>query len=197
MLFREQVLKSYYPIKVYQNKYYSACGTKITAFDSTRKNDLIGKAKFSNATTTAVFELLNTCGIKTHYVKKHDDESFIGIGCDMIPLEVVTRRIATWLVFEEVTLESRKGTDLHLLNWRCSSKMMPSMIRFWTYEQCVENELIVGGKKIGKHELNIMGEMAVAVFEILERAWATVDVALVDMKVEFGFSNKDWRTSPC
>ena len=68
---------------------------KITAFDSTRKNDLAGKAKFSTVTTSAIFELLSTCGIKTHFVKKHNDEAFIGINCDMIPLEVVTRRIAT------------------------------------------------------------------------------------------------------
>lgn len=70
---------------------------KITAFDATRKNDMAGKAAFSNATTSAIFELLNTCGIKTHFIKRaeSDPEAFIGMRCEMIPLEVVTRRIAT------------------------------------------------------------------------------------------------------
>lgn len=162
---------------------------KITAFDSTRKNDLVGKAKFSNATTSAVFELLNTCGIKTHFVRKYDDESFIGVNCDMILLEVVTRRIATGSFLKRYT-GIKEGYRFAPVKLEMFFKDDAQHDPFWTYEECVEAELTAGGRKVGKHELNIMGETAIAVFEILERAWATVDVALVDMKVEFGFNHK-------
>ena len=43
------------------------------------------------------------------------------------------------------------------------------------------NELI-----IGKDEFDIMQRTALVVFEVLERAWATRDCALIDMKIEFG-----------
>lgn len=35
-----------------------------------------------------------------------------------------------------------------------------------------------------------MQRMALAVFEILERAWVTKDCVLVDMKIEFGIDDK-------
>ena len=31
-----------------------------------------------------------------------------------------------------------------------------------------------------------MEKMTVAIFEILERAWATLNCSLIDMKIEFG-----------
>lgn len=162
---------------------------KITAFDSTRKNDLAGKAKFSTVTTSAIFELLSTCGIKTHFVKKHNEEAFIGINCDMIPLEVVTRRIATGSFLKRYP-GVKEGYRFAPVKLEMFFKDDAQHDPFWTYEECVEAELTAGGRKIGKHELNVMGETAVTVFEIIERAWATVDVALVDMKIEFGIDRK-------
>ena len=162
---------------------------KITAFDSTRKNDLAGKAKFSTVTTSAIFELLSTCGIKTHFVKKHNDEAFIGINCDMIPLEVVTRRIATGSFLKRYP-GVKEGYRFAPVKLEMFFKDDAQHDPFWTYEECVDAELTAGGRKIGKHELNVMGETAVTVFEIIERAWATVDVALVDMKIEFGIDRK-------
>lgn len=162
---------------------------KITAFDSTRKNDLAGKAKFSTVTTSAIFELLSTCGIKTHFVKKQNDEAFIGINCDMIPLEVVTRRIATGSFLKRYP-GVKEGYRFAPVKLEMFFKDDAQHNPFWTYEECMEAELTAGGRKIGKHELNVMGETAVTVFEIIERAWATVDVALVDMKIEFGIDRK-------
>ena len=34
-------------------------------------------------------------GIKTAFIEKHNETSFIGNKCDMIPIEWVTRRVAT------------------------------------------------------------------------------------------------------
>lgn len=56
----------------------------------------------------------------------------------------------------------------------------------WSEEQIISigfklNELI-----IGKNEFDIMQRTALVVFEVLERAWATRDCALIDMKIEFG-----------
>jgi len=68
---------------------------KITAGDGEKRHDLVGKAAISNATTCKVFELLNTAGIKTHFIKKASETAFVAKKCDMIPIEWVTRRVAT------------------------------------------------------------------------------------------------------
>lgn len=44
----------------------------------------------------------------------------------------------------------------------------------------------MNGLTIGKDEFDIMRQTTIVVFEILEKAWATRDCALVDMKIEFG-----------
>ena len=43
-----------------------------------------------------------------------------------------------------------------------------------------------GGITIGPDEVVAMGKMTVAVFEILEKAWSSLDCSLIDMKIEFG-----------
>lgn len=150
---------------------------------------MIGKSKFSNATTSAIFELLNTCGIKTHFIRRASEDSFIGVRCEMIPLEVVTRRLATGSFLKRFP-GVKEGYRFSPLKLEMFFKDDAQHDPFWSYEQCVEAELNIGGKKIGKYELDLMGEVAIATFEILEKAWQTVDCSLIDMKVEFGVNTK-------
>ena len=56
----------------------------------------------------------------------------------------------------------------------------------WSYEQCVAARLEAGGLLIGPDEIDIMSRTTVAVFEILEKSWASLDCSLIDMKIEFG-----------
>lgn len=41
-----------------------------------------------------------------------------------------------------------------------------------------------------KTEVDIMKRITLVIFEILERAWAVRDCALIDMKIEFGVDSK-------
>lgn len=56
----------------------------------------------------------------------------------------------------------------------------------WAEEQVISAGFQLNGRTIGKDEFDIMERTALVVFEILERAWATRDCALIDMKIEFG-----------
>lgn len=68
---------------------------RITAGDGQKSHDLDGKAAISTATTAKVFQLLHEAGLKTAFVKVIDDTAFIARKCQMIPIEWVTRRLAT------------------------------------------------------------------------------------------------------
>lgn len=68
---------------------------KITAGDGVKKHDLAGKAEISNATNAKVFSILNEAGVRTAYVKSAAPNAFVSRKCEMIPIEWVTRRLAT------------------------------------------------------------------------------------------------------
>ena len=54
-----------------------------------------GKAEISNKTNAKVLEILNKAGVKTAFVKLSSDKSFLAKKCEMVPIEWVTRRLAT------------------------------------------------------------------------------------------------------
>lgn len=58
----------------------------------------------------------------------------------------------------------------------------------WSEEQLLEAKFSLAGLAIGQCEVDIMNRSTVAIFEILEKAWATQNCTLVDMKV---------HTAPC
>src|SRR5215216_2522177 len=67
----------------------------ISAGDGARRNTIDGKGALSGRTAANVFRLLNRAAIVTHFVAAPEPTVMIVRRCDMIPIEVVMRRIAT------------------------------------------------------------------------------------------------------
>ena len=57
-------------------------------------------------------------------------------------------------------------------------------------EQILASEFNLNGVKIGRTEYELMAKTTVAVFEVLEKAWMSLDCSLIDMKIEFGVNSK-------
>ncbi|BFZ14463.1 hypothetical protein BsWGS_17503 [Bradybaena similaris] len=158
---------------------------RITAGDGEKAHDLAGKAKISTSTAASIFNYLNEAGIRTHFLKQCGERSFVAKKCHMIPIEWVTRRVATGSF-----LKRNPGVKE---GYRFSPPKLETFFKDdanhdpqWSFEQCLAYEKSFGGVLIGRSELEIMEKMTVTIFEILERAWAALDCSLIDMKVEFG-----------
>lgn len=162
---------------------------RISAHNGVRMHDLDGKAEISNKTNAKVFELLNRAGVKTAFVKLASDKAFLAKKCEMVPIEWVTRRLATGSYL-------KRNPGIHEGFRFCPPKQETFFKDDanddpqWSEEQIVAAKFKVNSTVIGQDEVDIMRQTTILVFEILERAWMTRNCALIDMKIEFGVDEK-------
>ena len=174
---------------------------QITAGDGERRNELVGKSRWSTITMANVYRLLNSQGIATHLVEQIDDVTVLIKRCTMLPIEQVMRRIATGSYLKR-TPEAKEG-----------DRFEPVLVETFLKDdanhdpQIWEKDIIERGLAT-KEEIDWMAQEGRRVFEVLERAWASVDVTLVDLKIEFGrdaqgkllvadvIDNDSWRIWP-
>ncbi|EDW62456.1 bifunctional phosphoribosylaminoimidazole carboxylase/phosphoribosylaminoimidazole succinocarboxamide synthetase [Drosophila virilis] len=158
---------------------------RITAGDGVKAHDLAGKAEISNTTNGQVFRLLNEAGVRTAYVKQCGAKAFIARECQMIPIEWVTRRLATGS-FLKRNVGVPEGYRFSPPKQETFFKDDANHDPQWSEEQIISAKFELNGLVIGQDEVDIMRRTTLLVFEILERAWQTKNCALIDMKVEFG-----------
>lgn len=174
---------------------------QITAGDGARRNELVGKSRWSTITMANVYRLLNSQGIATHLVEQIDDVTVLIKRCTMLPVEQVMRRVATGSYLKR-TPGAREG-----------DRFDPVLVETFLKDdanhdpQIWEKDIIERGLAT-KEEIDWMAEEGRRVFGVLERAWASVDVMLVDLKIEFGraadgqlmvadvIDNDSWRIWP-
>lgn len=174
---------------------------QITAGDGERHNQLAGKSRWSTVTMANVYRLLNSAGVATHLVDQVDDVTVLIRRCTMLPVEQVMRRVATGSYLKR-TPGAREG-----------DRFEPVLVETFLKDdanhdpQIWEADIIERGLA-SKEEIDWMAAEGRRVFEVLERAWASVDVMLVDIKIEFGrdvlgqlmvadvIDNDSWRIWP-
>lgn len=174
---------------------------QITAGDGLRRDELVGKSRWSTITMANVYRLLNSQGIATHLVEQINDVTVLVKRCTMLPVEQVQRRIATGSYLKRHPA-SHEG-----------DRFDPVLVETFLKDdanhdpQIWESDIIERGLA-SKEEIDWMAEEGRKVFVVLERAWASVDVTLVDLKIEFGrdaegkllvadvIDNDSWRIWP-
>ncbi|RWS24334.1 multifunctional protein ADE2-like protein [Leptotrombidium deliense] len=167
---------------------------RITAGDGAKAHEMKGKAKLSTQTNCAVFEFLNAVGIKTHFVSrvakhcKDSEQAFVAKECAMIPIEWVTRRVATGSYLRR-NPHVKEGYRFAPPKLETFFKDDENHDPFWSLETLIEAKLNCGGLVITETHVQEMLKITQLVFEVLERVWQTLNHALIDMKIEFGVVN--------
>lgn len=176
----------------------------ITAGDGSSREILAGKAEACNTTAVNVFKLLKLKGIPTHFLKLYDERSFLALHAEMIPLEVVTRRIATGSYLKR-NPNVTEGYVFDMLEYELFYKndawhdpiaqfhpTMGGYLDLYKADQPTGEgidwlesiELLDNsGKTIDFDQMRII---ALQVFLILEDAWSALGLVLWDLKIEFG-----------
>ncbi len=173
----------------------------ISAGDGARRNVIEGKGALSGRTAANVFTMLNGAGVPTHFVAAPSPTEMIARRCSMIPVEVVMRRRATGSYLKRHA-DTSEG-----------SRFDPVLVEFFIKDDANHDPQISEAEMVerdvaGAEEVAEMIEQARRVFGLLEEAWAALDVALIDLKIEFGrdgdgrllvadmIDNDSWRIWP-
>ena len=153
----------------------------ITAGDGARRHVIPGKGVLSGRTTANVFALLNAAGVHTHFVSAPEAQRMLVRRCSMLPIEVVTRRLASGSYLKRYPGIS-EGT-----------RFEPPLIEFFLKDDArhdpqISADDIVALGLANAAELEHIQAETLRVFTLLEQAWAEQQVTLVDLKIEFGRS---------
>lgn len=154
----------------------------ITAGDGARRHTIPGKGALSGATTANIFTVLVRNQVPTHFVERLSDTEMVVQRCQMIPIEVVTRRHATGSYLRRHP-EFAEG-----------HRFAPLVVEFFfkddaNHDPLMSMDELIQAKIADKATLEHIIKIAQNVFEILERAWHAQQVTLVDMKIEIGRTN--------
>ena len=180
---------------------YMVSKDQITAGDGARRNQLAGKSRWSTITTANIMHLLNEEDLDSAFVKRINDTTLLVRRCTMLPIEQVQRRIATGSYLKRHP-EVIEGT-------RFDPVLIETFIKDdANHDPQISAEDIVARGLATATEVSWMAEQGRRVFEMLEYAWAALDVTLVDLKIEFGrdsrgdllvadvIDNDSWRLWP-
>lgn len=151
----------------------------LTAFNGVKKAEESGKGALNNKISTEIFKLLEKHGIETDLVETIDDTNQVVKKCEIIPLEVVVRNIATGSLTKRLGIKDGMVLPFTLVEFCYKNDDLNDPIL--NDEHC----LLLNAVK-STDELEILKKRARKINEILKDFFDKKDLKLVDFKIEFG-----------
>ena len=149
-----------------------------TAFNGEKKGTITGKGVINNVMSNHMFQLLEQQGVPTHFVEQLSERETLVKKVSIVPLEVIIRNISAGsfakrfgveegIVFDDPTIEfSYKNDELG----------DPLMNAYHA----------IALKAATREEIETIKAMAFKVNEVMKQYFDTLNVILVDFKLEFG-----------
>jgi len=149
-----------------------------TAFNGEKKGEIQSKGVLNNSISSKLFELLQSKGIKTHYIKTISEREQICLKVDIVHLEVIVRNVAAGSMAKRLGV--KEGTKLETT----------------VYEICYKDDDL-GDPLINDYhavalglttfdELKKIYEITRNINDILKDFFLKQGIDLIDFKLEFG-----------
>ncbi|QFK70090.1 phosphoribosylaminoimidazolesuccinocarboxamide synthase [Pradoshia sp. D12] len=154
-----------------------------TAFNGEKKAMIEGKGHLNNQITSLLFEWLHLKGIESHFIKKISETEQLVKRVTIIPLEVVVRNVAAGsfskrLGVEEGTPLKRPIVEFYYKDDKLGDPLL-------TEDHINVLDLATAG------EVEILKKQSMQINEMLRSLFASMDIRLIDFKLEFGKDEKD------
>lgn len=151
---------------------------QATALNGAKKDQISGKGELNNQITGLIFDFLKSKGINNHYIKQLSANEQLIQSVEIIPLEVVVRNVAA-------------GSFSKRLDIPEGSPLKYSIVEFYYKNDELDDPMVIDDhimtlELATEVELAQLRRMALEVNESLIELFDSIDIALIDFKLEFG-----------
>ncbi|WP_283673354.1 phosphoribosylaminoimidazolesuccinocarboxamide synthase [Butyricicoccus sp. Marseille-Q5471] len=149
-----------------------------TAFNGEKKGTITGKGVINNVMSNHMFQLLEQQGVETHFVEQLSDRETVVKKVDIVPLEVIIRNISAG------SFAKRYGVEEGIM-------FTAPTIEFSYKDDDLGDPLINDYHALAlglatQAEIDQIKAMAFKVNEVMKDYFDSLNVILVDFKLEFG-----------
>ncbi len=149
-----------------------------TAFNGAKKGTIAGKGVVNNRMSNFLMEKLEKEGIPTHYVKELSERETAVKKVSIVPLEVIVRNIAAGSLSKRLGIPEGTPMKRTVIEYcyKCDALDDPMVNEYHilAMEYCTEEEL------------KTIAYLALKINAFLVKYFASINVELVDFKLEFG-----------
>ncbi len=152
-----------------------------TAFNAKKRSNIEGKGRLNCKISASLFKLLKSHGIPTHFLELYSETFMIAEKINIIPLEVVIRNIATGSLCRETPID--QGTILN-----------PPLLDIYYKDDELGDPILTERRLklldiIAFSQMEEVEKITRSVNKILKEYFYSLDLLLVDFKLEFGFNS--------
>lgn len=149
-----------------------------TAFNGLKKGTIVGKGAINNRMTNFLFKKMEEKGVPTHFIEELSDRETAVKKVEIVPLEVIIRNVAAGSFSKKLAIE--EGTVLKCPTLEFSYKNDDLGDPF------INSYYALGLGLATQEEIDKITEYAFKVNEVLIDYFKSIDIELIDFKIEFG-----------
>lgn len=151
---------------------------QATALNGAKKDQISGKGELNNQITGLIFNFLKSKNIKNHFIKQLSETEQLIQAVDIIPLEVVVRNVAAGSFSKRLAIP--EGVQFN-----------KPIVEFYYKNDELDDPMIVDDHILflelaTTEEIKQLRQMALEVDQALIELFDSMDITLIDFKLEFG-----------
>ncbi len=149
-----------------------------TAFNGLKKGTIAGKGVINNKMSNMMFRIMEQHGIPTHFVEELSDRETAVKKVQIVPLEVIIRNTAAG------SFSKRYGVP--------EGTKLPSTVLEFSYKNdelgdpLINDSQALAMQLATPEEIDTIKNMALKVNEVMKEFFKTLNINLIDFKLEFG-----------
>ena len=176
-LLSEGKVKSLYRLAEEPEKVHIHFHDKVTAGNGRRVDFPEGKGKVCCLISALLFEMLESRGIKTHYLGTQGLDTLLCKKLEIVPVEVIVRNITAGSIVRQTTLT--EGTILN-----------PPLVEYYLKDDAKDDPLLTPDRvALMGIDPTQMREVALDVNLQFQMLFTLMGIDLVDFKLEFGYDS--------